>query len=181
MTGEHRIADLRGELSALTSQVSNHYHLLREITTILGTVSSTLTSANQISAHERESLLSRLETISLELTHGMRRIERFMDDLKREFGDQAKGRDDAAESLSEIQRHAEAISAQVSAMHPSVQETLKHTRKLVDRDLDTGVEISRSDKIVKALSKAFWAAVATAAVLLGLSRLIPWIKGVQLP
>lgn len=181
MTGEQRVADLRGELGALNAQVSNHYMLLREITTILGAVSSTLSSANQISAHERESLLARLESINLELTNGLRRIERFMDDLKREMGDQARGREDAADSLSEIQRHAETLSAQVAVIHPAVQETLKHSRKMVDRDPDTGAEISKSDKVVKALTKAFWAAVATAAVLLGLSKLLPWVRGIQLP
>lgn len=179
MTDEPRVADLRNELSALTAQVSNHYMLLREITTILGTVSSTLTSANQINAHERESMLARLEAINSELTHGWRRIERFMEDLKREFGDQARGREDAADSLSEIQRHAENISAQVSVIHPAMQETLKHTRKLVDRDPDTGVEISKSDKIVKALSKAFWSAVATGAVFYALVKLYPIVTGCQ--
>jgi len=166
MTGEH-ISDLKNDLNALYTQGSNHLALLREVTSILNTVASTLTAANQISAYERESMLSKLEAISAEISNERRdmnnvlaRVEHMIEGLDQEFSDFMKNR---------------------SEMVDQVNETLRHTRQLVDRDPDTGAEISKSDKLIKALLRAFWVAVATAVVLMGLSKVLPWIRGLRLP
>lgn len=188
MADDKELAELRTDLNALRSHASNHASLLREITTILNTVSSTLAASNQISAHERESLLTRLDAINVEIGNDRReiagvlgRIERSIDALDREFETLTKGREEDSGALDEILGHAEVIAEHVQAMRPGLSEALRHTRKLADRDPDTGAEISSSDRAIKALLKAFWAAMATAAILLALSKLLPWVRGVQLP
>ena len=179
---QSRIVDLKHELSTLHLQTNNHYLLLREISSILTTISSTLTSANQISAHERESLIARLEAIESELAHERRvlaetvaKIERSVDALGKEFDGFVADRDEADEHLMEVVRRTEAIVQHIQNVGPIAKECLVHARKLVGRDPDTGAEISASDRVIKAVNKAFWSAVATAVVLYMLSRLVPYL------
>lgn len=178
MTDE-RLAGLKADLSALNTQVQNQYQQIREISGLLGTISTTLMSAQQISAHERESLLSRLESIDSEIDTERRelstiltRLERSIEALGRDLGEVTRDSEEAADSL-------EAITSKLDDLHPHVHETLRHARKLVDRDPDTGAEISKSDKVLKTLTKVFWTAIATAAVLWLMSGLLPWVKGLH--
>lgn len=179
MNEDTRLIGLKSDLTALQTQVSNQYTQIREISGILGTISTTLLSGQQISAHEREALLSRLDSIDTEIDTERRevsailmRLERAIEGLVRDLNEVSRDSEEAVDNL-------EAISSKLDGLHPHVHETLRHARKLADRDPETGAEVSKSDKALKGLSRAFWTAVSTAIVLWLLSQIVPWIKGVH--
>jgi hypothetical protein len=186
MSGDESIAVLRGDLHSLRTQVSEHQQsqqsLLREIAGILHTVSSAFAASNQITSSEREHLLSRLENIYLALSQDrrdinetLRRLEQLVNDVVNDIHDVQEERKRSVALFTEQHEH---FVETVANLNPHILEMRGHLRGMRQKDETTGVDIPMSEKILKALFKAFWTALATATVILFLSKVIvPWVLG----
>jgi chromosome segregation ATPase len=181
---------MRGDLHALRTQISEHHQsqqsLLRELAGIMHTVSSAFAAANQITSSEREHLLSRLENIYLALSQDRRDINetlRRLEQLVNDVGNDVQAIQDERKRSVElfIEQHEQFMKA-METLNPQILEMRAHLRSMRQKDETTGADLPMSEKILKALFKAFWAALATATIILFLSKVVvPWVVGTKPP
>jgi DNA repair exonuclease SbcCD ATPase subunit len=188
MAGDESVSVLRGDLQALRSQITEHHQsqqaLLRELAGILHTVSSAFAASNQITASEREHLLSRLENIYLALSQDRRDINESLRRLEQNINDVDNSvqslHDERKRSVELFTEHHEQFLAEIAPLKPQVEEMRKHLRGLLQKNEITGDDLPISDRIWKVLIKALVSAFATATIILFLTKvLVPWLVGLK--
>jgi chromosome segregation ATPase len=188
MAGEELVSVLRGDLQALRSQITEHHQsqqaLLRELAGILHTVSSAFAASNQITASEREHLLSRLENIYLALSQDRRDINESLRRLEQNINDvdnSVQGlHDERKRSVELFTEHHEKFLEEIGRLKPRVDEMVKGLRGLRQKNEITGDDLPISDRVWKVLLQALVTAFATATIILFLTKVVvPWVIGMK--
>jgi septal ring factor EnvC (AmiA/AmiB activator) len=197
MTDESRILDIRNDLASLrlifSESHTSQQALLRELGGILNAVSSALSASHQIASSDREHLISRLESIGQLLSQDRRdgsetsrRMEAVLASLERDVRDIMTDRQTDRDKLGEIHRGSDSMAGDITqvldavdTINPKIEESLNILRYLAGKDSKTGEPLQLIESILRALQRAFWVAVATAAMLCIADALLPWVRGLN--
>lgn len=164
---------------------------MTDITSVLHSLSAALSASSQITAAERDQVLQRLDQIIGGLNQDrrdypemLRRLEGNLQALQRDFSDFLDERGETMRHFHELCANTRQVleattthHAKVEAIAKEVRESLQILRSGNGRNQDTGAKDPLTDRLVHRIIEATLNAFATAAALMVLAKLLPWVGG----